>query len=230
MPSFTMELWRVIDLKPDTIEEDVWLGLSEYPTNEGFDRAALNKKIKDHFMYQEIGHETVEQFTFSMKRKMNEIMPLYNELYKTTQMEYDPLSTIDIRSTSTGTQEQTSEGASNSETESDIDSTGKNVASTFPQVPLSGNKDYASSGADSNSQTKTKGTVSEASNAENNTTSESENTTKGYQGIPAQIIQAYRAAILNIDMLIIAELDELFMVAWGNGDDYSQTKGFYYGY
>lgn len=228
MPSFTMELWRVIDLKPDAIPEDQFLGLDDYPLFDPDYREGLNTKIKNHFMYQEIGHETVEQFTFSMRRKMHEIMPLYNELYKTTRMEFDPLSTIDIRNTSSASQEQASSGTSESDTDSDVNTVSKNVASTFPQLALAGNKDYATSGADSNSQTTTAGKIGENTSAESSATSSSESTTKGYQGSPAQLIMAYRAALLNVDMLIINDLDELFMAVWINGDEYSRSKGRYF--
>jgi len=220
-----MELWRVIDLKPDTISEDAWLGLDSYPLFEGDYRESLNKKIKDHFMYQEIGHETVEQFTFAMRRKMNEIMPLYNELYQTTKLKFDPLSTMDIRTVTSADQTQTSEGNTEASTVGDVDSVAKNVASAFPQVMLAGNKDYATSGADSNSQTKTTGTNSESSSAENTATQNSDSRTSGYQGSAAQLIMQYRAAILNVDMLIIAELNELFMIVWNNSDEYSRTRG-----
>ena len=229
MPSFTLELWRVLDLKPDAKTEDEHLGLDSYPIFDDDYRVGLNQKIKDHFMYQEIGHETVEQFTFSLKRKMNEIMPFYNQLYKTTQIEFDPLSTIDIRSVSSGTSEQASEGSSTNLTDSDINATSKNVASSFPQVQLAGNKDYATSGADSNSQTKTEGTVSEESAATNTAANESDSRTSGYQGSTSMLIQQYRASLLNVDMLIIAELDDLFMIVWNNSDEYSRTKGrFFY--
>ena len=228
MPSFTVELWRVIEFKPAEMSLDEWLGMNEYPIFETDYREGLNKKIRDHFMYQEIGHETVEQFRFSMRRKLNEIMPVYNELYKTTKKEFDPLSTIDIRTVSSGTQAQTSEGTTANETDSDINAVSRNVASSFPQVLLSGNKDYATSGADSNSQTKTTGNVSEESTSESNAITESDSRTSGYQGNPAQLLQAYRAAILNVDMLVIAELDDLFMMVWNNGDSYTQTKGRFY--
>lgn len=228
MPSFTLELWRVIELKPDNVETDTFLGLNDYPIFDADYRAGLNTKIKNHFMYQEIGHETVEQFTFAMRRKMHEIMPLYNELYKTTQLEIDPLATIDIQTVSTGTSEQESEGESSSDTTSSIDAKSKNVASAFPQVQLAANKDYATSGADSNSQTETEGTASETSTASNTASSESDTRVKGYQGTPAQLIQQYRASLLNIDLLVISELDELFMLIWTTGDEYSRTNGRYF--
>lgn len=226
MPTFTLELWRVIDMRPENVSEDEWLGLDKYPLFEGVDREALNQKIKDHYMYQEIGHETISQFTFALKRKMNEIMPVYNELYKSVAVEYDVLSTIDMRSVSKGKQENVTEATSTNETESDIGAVSKNVSSSFPSVMLSGNKDYATSGADANSQTKTKGETTEASNAENIANTESESRTSGYQGVPAQIIQAFRAAIINVDMLIIAELDPLFMMVWNNGDEYTLNGRF----
>lgn len=226
MPSFTMELWRVIDGKPGTINEDVYLGLSEYPIYDEAHRAELNSKIKNHYMYQEIGHETVDQFRFRLKTKMNEIMPMYNELYATALIDFDPLTTVDILNTSTGEQEQTASGKNENVTSSDIDSTSKNVASSFPQVMLSGDADYATSGADANSQSKTTANVVDDSTSENKTLSESESRTKGFQGSPAQLIQAARAAILNVDMLIVAELDPLFMAVWNNGDEYTHDENY----
>lgn len=225
MPTFTLELWRVLDMKPDATPEDTWIGLSDYPIFAEDYREELNTKIKNHFMYQEIGHETVEQFSFAMKRKMAEIMPMYNQLYESTKLNYDPLSTMDIRTVSKGTQQQVSEGASSNVTNSDIDAKSKNVLSNFPQTRLNGNSDYASSGADTTSETKTEANVAEESSATSNAQNDSDSHTSGYQGIPAQLIQAYRAAIINVDLLIFAELDELFMLVWGNSDEYSRTKG-----
>lgn len=225
MPTYTAELWRVLDLKPASMTEDEWIGLNEYELFEGIDRDALNAKIKNHFMYQEIGHETVDQFRFAMRRKMNEIMPVYNELYSTLKVQYDPLSTIDMRTVSKGTQDQATEATSSNETDSDIGSVAKTVASSYPGVMLSGDKDYATNGSDSNSQTKTVGKIAEVSSAENKTESDNDSHTTGYQGIPAQLIQAYRSAIINVDMMIVSELDELFMMVWNNADSYTTNKG-----
>lgn len=224
MPTFTMELWRVISLKPDAVAEDEFLGLSDYPIYDDNYRNGLNEKIKNHFMYQEIGHETVEQFTFSMKRKMAEIMPLYNQLYESTKLTFDPLSTIDISSTSTGSQTQNSTGTSTNSTTGDVGSTAKTVSSAFPQVGLSPNKDYATSGSDSVSNSKTTGGGTEASSAENTATLDNTSSTKGYQGNASQLLMQYRAAMLNVDMLVIAELDELFMAVWNNGDEYTYRR------
>lgn len=230
MPTFTLELWRVLDLAPKDVEVDTWLGLGDYPLQAGVDREALNTKIKNHFMYQEIGMESVDQFRFRLRNRMHEMMPVYNRLFETIALEYDPFKTISLVTKSTGISEQTSTGESNSESNSNIDAKAKNVASAFPQVMLGGNKDYATSGADSNSETDTFGSSSEDSSASNTASSDNESETSGYQGVPAQLIQAERAAIINVEMLIIAELDPLFMMVWNNSDEYStnRTRGRYF--
>ena len=230
MATFTIELWRLIDMRPPSVSEDSWLGLDDYPIFREDLRTPLNIKIKNHFMYQEIGHESSDQFRFALKRKMHEIMPTFNELYKSLEMQYDPFKTIDIHTENVAEQVQTSEGTSDSKTDSDIDANSKTVSSAFPQVQLSGNKDYATSGSDSNSQTKTVGNITESSEAENTTKNSGDSRTSGYQGSPAQLVMQYRAAIINVDMLVISELDDLFMIVWSNGDDYSQNgRNIYYG-
>lgn len=229
MPTYTMELWRVIDLKPNSIGSVAeWLGLDKYPIFDSSYREKLNTKIMNHFMFQEIGHETIEQFRFRMRAKMDEIMPLYNQLYKNALIEFDPLVTVDILNTSTGEQEQQTAASQSNETESDVDSAARNVVSNFPQVMLNANKDYASNGADSNSQSKTKATIADESTGSSNMLSETESRTKGYQGAPAQLIRAARDLIINTDMLVIAEVEPLFMMVWNNSDEYTATKGRYY--
>lgn len=225
MPSFTLELWRVIDFKPEAMSLDKWLGMDEYPIFDADYREGLNKKIREHFMYQEIGHETIEQFRFSMRRKLNEIMPLYNQLYESTRLEFDPFVTVDIKSLNGETASQTASGKSSNETKGDVDSTAKNIASAFPQVMLGGNKDYATSGADSSSETKSTGETTEESSSENTANRTGESSTKGYQGNPALLLQQYRASMINTDMLVINDLDELFMAVWNNGDEYARTNG-----
>ena len=67
--------------------------LDTYPIfNEDY-RSYLNQKIINHFYFREIGAETPDRFNFYLERKMREIMPLYNQLYQSTLIEYDPLIT-----------------------------------------------------------------------------------------------------------------------------------------
>jgi hypothetical protein len=226
MPSFTVELFRVLDQKPESFTEDAWLGLDDYPIFDEAYRVPLNTKIKNHFMFQEIGMETVDQFRFAFRRKMHEIMPLYNQLYESARIAVDPLLTMDIKTIATGLSEQNSTGTSENVSSSDIDAKAKNVLSNFPQVQLRGNADYASNGTDSNSQTKSTGEGTENSSATNNATNENESRTSGYQGSPGLLLMQARASFLNVDLQVIADIDsDMFMLVWNTADEYYQTKG-----
>lgn len=67
--------------------------LSQYPIfNEQY-RSQLNQKIIDHFYFREIGSETPDRFNFYLERKMNEIMPYYNQLYESEMLKFNPLYT-----------------------------------------------------------------------------------------------------------------------------------------
>lgn len=57
------------------------LGLEFYPIfNEDY-RGQLNKKIKNRYMFNEIGFETPERFIMELNSRMDLIMPYYNDLY-----------------------------------------------------------------------------------------------------------------------------------------------------
>lgn len=81
-----------IDLR-HLLERGYPLALNEYPIFAEEYREYLNQKIIDHFYFREIGQETPDRFNFFLKRKMNEIMPYYNELYKSQLIEFDPMAT-----------------------------------------------------------------------------------------------------------------------------------------
>lgn len=215
MPNFTMELFRAIELSPNGD-----IGLNDYSIFDETYRETLNKKITEHYWMREIGHETLDMFRFAMRRRMNEIMPVYNKLYMSEQLIFDPLVTMDIRTVTSGSSNMESEGHSDSTTASENSSGSRAVQSQTPQVPLSGNGDYATSAADTTSKTAAGGTGSE--NSESATTEESsgESHVTGYQGSPASLLMEYRRSLMNIDVLIIDELSDLFMGVWDSGDDY----------
>ena len=69
------------------------LNLNNYPIfNENY-REILNNKIINHYYFREIGQETADRFNFCLARKMDEIMPYYNQLYMSEMIKFDPIST-----------------------------------------------------------------------------------------------------------------------------------------
>jgi hypothetical protein len=222
--TFSLTLQEVIDLNEPMTPYEA-LGLDTYPIFDAGYRAALNDKIIAHYNEQEIGHETDSMFRYAMRRKMNEIMPLFNQHYKASQIEIDPLLTVNIKSVAEGSENTT--GNESSTTESTSTAGGRVVGSNTPQVRLAGNGDYATSAQDSNSKTEADGTASTNSATENTTANE--NNTTGYQGNPAELVWALRQTFVNVDMMVIDSLQELFMMVWDNGEEHTK-KGYGYDY
>lgn len=211
MGTFTVTLQEAIELS-EPMERYTSIGLDAYPLFDPDYREALNEKIIAHFNEQEIGHETISMFRYAMARRMNEIMPFINQHYKASAIEIDPLKTVDIKSLGTSLEESTTESKSKAD--------GRVVGSNTPQVRLSGNGDYATSAQDSASETTADGTA--AQNASN------ENSTSGYQGNPAELVYALRQSFVNVDMMVIDSLNDLFMMIWDNGEEYTRGHGIDY--
>lgn len=218
MATFTMELHKVMDVERDA-GNGFRIGLADYPIWKPEYRDQLNRKIIAHYWNREIGLETIPQFVFNLRRRMNEIMPLYNQVYLSTQIEFDPLATVNLVTTRNddGTEIATGSNTSNSTVNSDNEA--RTVNSEFPQGQLSRSGDYATAASDAASKSKSD-TEADGNSTSNTTTSmDGTSTTKGFQGSAADLLLRYRATLLNVDMMIVAELADLFMGIWSNDDE-----------
>lgn len=210
------------------------VGLSTYPIHDSSFRERLNSKILREYWFYEIGVETAEMWRFNIETDMHRIMPQYNELYKSLEFQYDPMKTIDIKSISSSESESESDKTGSMETEnvtgSETDSKSRAVASNYPQSQLKRNADYASSATDSVSESDVATTVNgeeiHAETVKDSSKGEAESSTSGYQAIPAELILAYRAAIVNVEALIVAELSDNFLHIYNNGSVYSDRSSY----
>lgn len=66
-------------------------------------RPVICKKILKHYYTREIGAEVVGLWKLWMNTKLEEIMPYYNELYKSALLQFDPLKDYDLERTHTRT-------------------------------------------------------------------------------------------------------------------------------
>lgn len=220
MATFTIELYRLVESGTD-------IGLNSYPIFDEAYRNGLNQKIKDHFWNREIGFETTDEFRLHMRRKMNEIMPYYNQLYESTKIEINPLLTVSVTNTSESHNAQTAAAESSSTSDGTGASDGNSVVSNFPQIQLAGNADYASNGSFSKSTSSTNANSSDNSSSNSTDDNTGSSSSQGYTGSPSALLQEYRATMLNIDLMIINELEDLFMLVWNTSDDYTSVKGWY---
>lgn len=67
----------------------------EFPLYDPAYKKTLETKIVHHYYFREIGAETAAQFKFMLARTLNEIMPYYNQLYKTADLEFNPFYDVD---------------------------------------------------------------------------------------------------------------------------------------
>src|SRR5690625_3592854 len=210
MAMFTMELHKVIELTDGAI------GLDEYPIFDEAYRIPLNKKIVDRYHSREIGMESIPMFVHAMKRRMNEIMPYYNQLYKSELLQIAPLETF--RTVMQAETDAESKTTSDTDTEASNVSTStgqsRTVSSDFPQVRLAGDGDYASSAQDAASESQASGNAQDKSHAVQDGTQRQQQRSEssGFSGSQAELLMRYRQTFLNIDLMILEELSNLFML------------------
>lgn len=246
-----------------------------YPIFSEDYRNVLEHHILQHFYTREIAFQTVGRWKLGLQQKLNDIMPYYNKLYESQELDVDPFNNIDVTETSessgnttsknnttrngtsvtTGSSEtnDTADGTSGTETNGttttnnsqDTTANRTDAFSDTPQGTLSnvdnltyltnyrkigennnvtdtgeqtttGNADVTThdetnSNTKTNSQTETDSTETasgETTNSGNYTkTIKGKNTGTSY----SELITAYRETFLNIDMMIIEELEELFL-------------------
>ena len=188
--------------------------LTDYPIFDESYRDTLNTKILNHYYMNEIGFETAPLFRFYLKEKMNEIMPYYNVLYEKQKELIDNLGgNVDL--TETLTRETGSNTSSNSNSSSESTGNSKSLFLDTPQgneykgdiddTDYATNVTFGKSGANSSI---TDTSTSNGTGTENYIKHIIGNNGKYYT---VEVLNKIKNNLLNIDMLIINDLNELFM-------------------
>lgn len=68
--------------------------IRNYPIWDESDRVRLNTEIINHYLYQEIGLETVALWKDRLAERMDLIMPKYNKMYKALSAEFNILENV----------------------------------------------------------------------------------------------------------------------------------------
>lgn len=236
---YTETLGNLIALGYDT-DDKLHLSVGYYPIYDENHRAELNEKIIRHYALREIGQETAQQFIFYLGMTMAEIMPYFNERYKTLDMEYNPLQSVDMttdsengsesQSSSKASSTQDSTSSSSSKSDNASTTTSKSFDSDVPQTGVVG--DFARYASHANeSQADSSGTASSSQDSASHATSHSAtdyqhdaSNSKGKSHVSGRsqsamsLVQEYRNAIINVDMEIVRSLEPCFMQVWGSYD------------
>ena len=210
----------------------------DFPIFDESYRSVLETKILRHYYTREIGLETVGLWKHFMNMRLNEIMPYYNKLYNSELLEFNPLYNVkyDIRhdGTSHGTSADVESGKLSEDitddrsSERDWDDTSMDKFSDTPQGAVTNleNGSYLTtarqinrSGNDDLSEDYSRDrdvTTSNNRNGRFDNTDAYIRHVEGNNGAVAfsDLLLKFRETFLNIDMMIINELNDLFMGVW----------------
>ena len=189
-------------------------------------RSVLCKKILKHYYLREIGSETVGIWELWMNTKLEEIMPYYNQLYKSALLEFDPLTDYSVERTHkrAGTDLKTgsTDSNENSSGNSSGNSTNRELYSDTPQGGLNGleSENYLTSARKNTSE---QSSTSDVTTKSGTNYTGSIHTTEDYTEKVAgkvsgtsysKMLNEFRETMLNIDMKVINEFEELFFGLW----------------
>lgn len=202
----------------------------DFPIFDENYREVLETKILKHFYFREIGFETFALWKFKLNEKLNLIMPYYNKLYMAERKIDNPLNNVDYTINRTGNDNinrninsnDTENNTQNTTTANTGKSTEKN--SNTPQGSIqdleAGN--YMSGAAiidnnqNSNQNTSFTGNKARTENNTENKKSDSSDMISGVNGSKNlfEILKGYSENIVNIDLLVLDNLEDLFMQIW----------------
>lgn len=194
-------------------------GLDDYPIFDEDHRPVLNGKIYRRFWFREIGFETWAQFRYYLRSKMHEIMPYYNQLYESELLEIEnPLWTKDMKYDEVWTRDEGITSDTNSVGTVDVATKDRNV---YQDTPMNGldtgaieNMDYATNVTFDDATTDQDTTSSTHSDRVGDYDGTHTHREYGYDRPQSELLQTYRDTFLNIDLMVLRDLEPLFLGLW----------------
>lgn len=174
----------------------------------------LCRKILKHYYTREIGCETVGLWMLWLNRRFEEIMPYYNQLYKSALLEFNPLYDVDYKREGNRANDGT---AHDWGTNSNVnENTRRDLYSETPQGALTGveNETYLTDARKVTDNGLNSGSFDNEN--ETNTTEEYAEHVFGKMGGGnySKMLNDFRTTILNIDLQVIEEFSDLFIGLW----------------
>ena len=202
MAKYTITIKTLIDNNFD-------FQMTNYPIFEENYREILNNNILHHYYENEIGFETASLFRFYLNQKLNEIMPYYNELYKIQKKLINDnllLNNVNL------TEELKGKNTTTTSSTSQSTNKGKNLFQDTPQGNIS-QQDINGQNIYATNITLNDNSINDNSSANGSGTNEYIKTIVGNNGgkFNIDILNDIKNNLMNIDLMIINDLNELFM-------------------
>lgn len=190
-------------------------------------KPVLERKILKHFYTREIGFETVGLWKLRLNATLNEIMPYYNRLYESELLQFDPFLDVAKKTTHEGSDSGTRNTDSSATTSStgtavnSAESESWNLYSDTPQGGVTGldSETYLTDARKLTSEEEGSATTTNTENATSDVDETHANENQwveivtGKQGTVSysKMLEEFRNTFLNIDLMIIHDLEALFM-------------------
>lgn len=202
MAKYTITIKTLIDNNFD-------FKMTQYPIFDENYRETLNNNILHHYYENEIGFETAPLFRFYLNQKLNEIMPYYNELYKVQKKLIDDkllLNNVNL------TEELKGKNTTQTSSTSQSTNKGKNLFQDTPQGNIS-QQDINAQNVYATNITLNDNSINDNSSANGSGTNEYIKTIIGNNGgkFNIDVLNDIKNNLMNIDLMIINELYDLFM-------------------
>lgn len=192
--------------------------LNNYPIFDENYRNTLNQKILNHYYDAEIGFETAPLFRHYLLAKLNEIMPLYNIMYeKQKDLLENIFGNVNLTETFEGENSNNSNVSNNSQSNSTGNSNMKNLFQDTPQGELDttsiNNQKWATNLTLNENNTSGNITDNSTSVGNSNGTNNYIKKIVGNNGgkYNIELLKEIQNSIINIDIMVINELQDLFM-------------------
>lgn len=213
MSKYTLELRHIYNSKNYNLFD------FQYNLYDNDLKIYFQEKFFQHFFFHEIGFETVGKFKQRLQAKLNDIYPYYKQLYETQIRckNIDFMLNKDLKETFIREIEGTGTSTANSTSNSNVsnNSISENFQSDTPQGRIDNIEKFMSSADKSknNTNAETNDSVSAVNESNTKNTEKTELISQGNIGVTssAELLTKWRETLINIDMLIFAECEDLFM-------------------
>lgn len=225
----------------ELVENGVNIWDFEYPSfYKDAEKTAFEKKVIDHYYFRQIGSETTGRFLHNFRTRILEIMPYYVDLYKTVEQfraNEEPFESYNLEESferlvqnssqhdSEAGVNQTASGTKTDASHQNVDTKGEQRNSDTPQGVIDNIDNYLTSATKTHDETVTAYSGTSGTKDTVDTTSTNSDTTQGEQTEQYHITRKgnigvqtfgeemvkHRKAIINIDMMIIDDLKDLFL-------------------
>ena len=204
MSKYTLELRYIYN--------DTKFNLFDFPYNlyDNDLKPWFEEKFYQHFMFYEIGFDSVAMFKQRLMSKLNDIFPYYKQLYETEirSKDIDFMLNKDLKESYI--RELTSN--SNSNQESNVTSNGLSTAGQLTPS-LIANSEKIDKFMDSAQKDTAESNSTSTGESSGNSKEEYKLISQGNIGITssAELLAKWREVLINIDLMIFEECNDLFM-------------------